>query len=389
LFQDLFPGKTSKDLINEWTPAFAGVEPQIKIEYRSVLRVCFLLKYIIMKKGFWSKLKKPARHASQLAGVAGRPIMVLAPMANVTDTAFRCIIARNGKPDVTWTEFVSVDGLLSEGKDKLLVDLRYTEAERPIVAQIFGSKPENFEKVAKMLAEMGFDGIDINMGCPDKAVVKQGAGAGCMRDPKLAQEIIYATMRGAPNLPVSVKTRIGFNKVEIDTWIPTLLETKIAALTVHLRTMKEMSKVPAHWELMPQIVGMVKAIPEEDRPILLGNGDVMTIADAEQKVAETGCDGVMFGRAIFGNPWLFDRSKPDISISERMRAMLEHTRLFEKELGHIKRFEVMKKHYKAYVNGFDGAKELRIKLMEAKDYDEVEKIVTEQYPVLTKERNLV
>src|SRR5581483_10563249 len=148
-----------------------------------------------MNRGFWDKLKKP--------------IMVLAPMANVTDAAFRTIIARYGKPDVTWTEFVSVDGLLSPGKKKLLVDLKYSESERPIVAQIFGSNPENFEKVARMLVEMGFDGIDINMGCPDKAVVKQGAGAGCIKDPKNAQEIIAATKRGAGFIPVSVKTRIG------------------------------------------------------------------------------------------------------------------------------------------------------------------------------------
>lgn len=321
-----------------------------------------------MKNNFWQKLK--------------RPIFVLAPMANVTDAAFRSIIAANGKPDVMWTEFVSVDGLLSTGVDKLKVDLRYTEAERPIVAQIFGSIPENFEKVARMLVEMGFDGIDINMGCPVKDVIKQSACADLIRHPQLAQEIVAATKRGAGNLPVSVKTRIGFHKVEIDTWIPTLLATQPAALTVHLRTVKEMSKVPAHWELMPQIVELIKLVSENDRPVLLGNGDVTTLAEAEQKVAETGCDGVMIGRGIFGNPWFFNRNKPVISISERMSAMLEHTRLFEKEFAGIKNFEVMKKHYKAYVNGFDGAKELRMQLMTAENSYEVEKIVLEHFPVL-------
>lgn len=315
-----------------------------------------------------------------------KPIFVLAPMANVTDASFRSIIARNGKPDVTWTEFVSVDGLLSAGADKLLVDLKYGENERPIVAQIFGARPENFEKVAKMLVEMGFDGIDINMGCPDKAVVKQGAGAGCIRDPKLAQEIIAATKRGAGDIPVSVKTRIGFNKVDIENWIGALLEACPAALTVHLRTMKEMSKVPAHWDLMPQIVKMVQELPEGERPVLLGNGDVMTLEEAKEKCEQTGCDGIMFGRAIFGNPWLFS-GRPQPSVSERMRAMLEHTKLFEKEFKGIKNFEVMKKHYKAYVNNFDGAKELRTKLMEAKDYADVEKIVLEHYPIL-KEKSL-
>jgi nifR3 family TIM-barrel protein len=320
-----------------------------------------------MNQGFWEKLKKP--------------IFVLAPMANVTDAAFRSIIASYGKPDVMWTEFVSVDGLLSAGREKLLVDLKFSEAERPIVAQIFGSDPAKFEKVASMLARMGFDGIDINMGCPDRAVMKQGAGGATIKDHKLALEIIAATKRGAPGLPVSVKTRIGCNKVEIETWIPALLSANLAALTVHLRTVKELSKVPAHWELMPRIME-IRHQAAGISTVILGNGDVMSLTEAEEKCAETGCDGIMIGRGIFGNPWLFDRSRPIVSISERMRAMLEHTRLFEKEFSGIKNFEVMKKHYKAYVNGFDGAKELRMKLMEAQDYDEVEKIVLEHYPVL-------
>jgi nifR3 family TIM-barrel protein len=343
-----------------------------------------------MNRGFWDKLNKP--------------IFALAPMANVTDAAFRSIIARYAKPDITWTEFVSVDGLLSEGKNKLLVDLRYSEVERPIVAQIFGANPSNFEKVAKMLVEMKFDGIDINMGCPVKDVIKQSACADLIRNPKLAQEIIKATKEGAGGIPVSVKTRIGFGKVDIDNWIPTLVETNPAAITVHLRTVKEMSKVPAHWELMSEIMQIVKSYAVAPRvslngdrnaqhslltnnvPIILGNGDVMNLEEAEQKIAETGCDGVMIGRGIFGNPWLFDRTKTLIPISERMRAMLEHTRLFEKEFTGIKNFEVMKKHYKAYVNGFDGAKELRMKLMTAESADDVEKIVIEHYPVLQKVR---
>ncbi len=338
-----------------------------------------------MQKGFWAKLKKP--------------IFALAPMANVTDAAFRSIIARYGKPDVMWTEFVPVDGLLSEGKNKLLIDLKYSEAERPIVAQIFGAVPEHFEKVSKMLVELGFDGIDINMGCPDKAVLKQKAGAACIKDPKLAQEIIAAAKQGAGEIPVSVKTRLGFNKVEIDKWIPALAETKPAAITIHLRTVKEMSKVAAHWDLMPEIVQMRNELAAET--LILGNGDVMNLEEAEQKVAETGCDGVMFGRAIFGNPWLFrnidhhrnpdasqDLKKRDpesssgLQVSERMRAMLEHTKLFEQEFTGIKNFEVMKKHFKAYVNGFDGAKELRTKLMETKNYAEVEQIVLDHYPIL-------
>lgn len=325
-----------------------------------------------MTKGFWDKLKKP--------------IFVLAPMANVTDAAFRRIIAKNGKPDVMWTEFVSVDGLLSDGQEKLLVDLQYSEEERPIVAQIFGSKPEHFYKVAQMLRQMKFDGIDINMGCPVKKVINQQSCSALIRVPALAQEIIQATKEGAGELPVSVKTRIGFGKIEFESWLPKILETEPAALTVHLRTVKEMSKVPAHWELMPAIVQIVRALPEDKQPILLGNGDVLTLADAEAKIAETGIDGVMIGRGIFGNPWMFDRSVPEISIPERMRAMLEHTKTYEQMYSnpHVtgKNFEVMKKHYKAYANNFDGAKELRIKLMEAQDYAQVEQIVLDHFPAL-------
>jgi tRNA-dihydrouridine synthase len=147
-----------------------------------------------------------------------------------------------------------------------------------------------------------------------------------------------------------------------------------------------MSKVAAHWELMPEIVKIVKDLPEDKRPILLGNGDVMTLEEGKQKVEETGCDGIMFGRAIFGNPWLFS-GRPQPAISERMQAMLTHTKLFQKEFAGIKNFEVMKKHYKAYVNGFDGAKELRTKLMEAHSYENVERIMYEHYPIL-KEKTL-
>lgn len=365
-----------------------------------------------MTFGFWKKLKKP--------------IFALAPMSNVTDAAFRFIIAKYSKyggqdieygakaslpfrsrsvggPDVMWTEFVSCDGLASKGRDKLLIDLMFTKGEHPIVAQIFGAKPENFYKTALLLQELGFDGIDINMGCPDKNVEKQGAGAALMKNPKLAQEIIRETKRGAGKLPVSVKTRIGYNKNNLSEWLPALLETEPAAIIIHARTRKEMSLVPANWDTIAEAVRIRDAYDNsKTKTLILGNGDVKDLADAKEKIKATGADGVMVGRGIFGNPWFFagchsERSKAEPknplhsglrdpsttvgmtpSVAEKLRVMVEHTYMFEKILGKHKNFDIMKKHYKAYANGFDGAKELRIKLMEgAKTAADVERIVSE------------
>lgn len=304
---------------------------------------------------FWHKLKKP--------------IFCLAPMADVTDCAFRRIIAKYGKPDIFWTEFVSADGLAHrEAQKKLLIDLKFSKGEHPIVAQLFGSNVENMEKAAKLCKKLSFDGIDINMGCPDKSIERQGAGAAMMKNPEKAKEIIQAAK--TTGLPVSVKTRIGYNKNEIETWIRELLKEDLACLTVHLRTRKEMSLVPAHWELMKTIVEIRDEMKKDT--LILGNGDVMDIREAKSKCKKYGCDGIMLGRAIFGNPWLFKGKEP--SLKEKLKVMVEHTRLFEKLLGKAKSFNIMKKHYKAYVNGFEGAKELRMKLMEGKDAKEVEDI---------------
>ncbi len=301
-------------------------------------------------------------------------------MADVTDAAFRRIIAKysrhgekDGGPDVFWTEFVSADGLMSPGREVLRHDLKYTEAERPIVAQLFGAHPDKMEGAARLCAELGFDGIDINMGCPDKSIEKQGAGACMMKNPQVAREIIRAAKRGAPNLPISVKTRIGYNKNEIETWIPELLAEDIAALTLHCRTRKEMSKVPARWEHVKEVVALRDRLGV--KTLIIGNGDVRSIEEARYKIQETGCDGVMLGRAIFGNPWLFDQSRVEIPLDEKLRVMVEHTKLYEELLGNIKSFSIMKKHYKAYVNGFPGATELREKLMSCENANEIKNTV--------------
>jgi len=318
-----------------------------------------------MNKGFWGKLEKP--------------IMAVAPMADVTDSAFRVLIAKYGKPDVMFTEFVSCDGLCSdEGRPNLLIDLQYTEKERPIVAQVFGNNPECFYKCAKLIKELGFDGIDINMGCPDKAICKQNSGAALIKNPKLAKEIIKATKRGAGKLPVSVKTRIGYTKENLKEWLIHLIEAEPAVIIVHARTKKEMSKVPADWELLGKVVKEIKKnIPADKRPIFIGNGDVKSLKEAKDKAKQYSLDGIMIGRGIFGNPWFFNPKKnlKNIKLSDKLKVLVEHTNLYEKLLGKKKAFDIMKKHFKAYVTGFDGAKELRIKLMACKNAREVKEVI--------------
>jgi len=293
---------------------------------------------------FWQELKKP--------------IIVQAPLADVTDAAFRRLIAKYsahkrtdegnvpngtfppvltkgkeqslstrgrqtvGGPDAMFTEFVAADGLIRatpEGKKKLMADLIYSEEERPIVAQLFSSNEEHMEQAAKLCVELGFDGIDINMGCPDKSIEKQGCGSAMIKTPEVAAAIIRAAKRGAGDVPVSVKTRLGYNDDEVESWIPEILAEKPAVLTVHLRTRKEMSKVPAKWERMKRVVELRDQLSPET--LILGNGDVLSLEDAKQKVSESGADGVMIGRALFGNPWFFNPAK---RLPTKLKALPTH-----------------------------------------------------------------
>lgn len=318
-------------------------------------------------ESFWTRLPKP--------------FFILAPMADVTDAAYRSLIAAKGKPDVTWTEFVSADGLyytrekkgIPDDENPLMRDLIFTDAERPIVAQLFSSNPETMTYASKLCEELGFDGVDINMGCPDKSIEKQGCGAAMIKDPQKAKEILEAAR--VSGLPVSVKTRIGYNEEAIDAWLGFLLEQNLPALTVHLRTRKEMSQVPAHWELMPRIVALRDQI--SPGTLILGNGDVADKADAAQKIAETGCDGVMIGRGIFGNPWVFmGRTLDDTTPAERLAALLSFAHAFEK-MRPAKSFHLVRKHVKAFATGFEGAAELRAKLMETASAAEMETVLAE------------
>jgi nifR3 family TIM-barrel protein len=313
-------------------------------------------------QSFWAQLPKP--------------FFVQAPMEDVTDAAFRALIARFGAPHVMFSEFTSADGLVlapESGQKVLRRKLRYSPEERPIVAQLFSAVPERMERAAAITAELGFDGIDINMGCPAREVVATGCGAGLIQTPPLAQEVIRAAQRGAHGLPISVKTRIGYNVDETETWVPALLSTGIAALTIHARTRDEMSDVPARWDRVKRAVEIRDALGAET--VILGNGDVRDVAHGRELAKETGCDGVMLGRAIYGNPWLYAGPTAPPTPEERIEALAEHIRLFQELIADTLNFAVMKKHFKAYISGWDNAKELRVRLMETTTAEEALEIL--------------
>ncbi len=310
---------------------------------------------------FWNELK--------------RPIYILAPMEDVTDTVLRQVIARCGKPAVFFTEFTNVEGMFSKGERHVTQRLRYTEAERPLVAQIWGTRPENFYKAAKKLIDMGFDGIDLNMGCPASGVMQKGACSGLINNRPLAKEIIDATKEGAAGvIPVSIKTRLGFRAIDFS-WIAFVLEQNPAVLTVHARTVSEMSKVPAHWDRLKTVVDMRNAM--NSATLIVGNGDIKSLGDAQQKVAEAGADGAMIGRGIFDNPFLFSGNitLSDKTPQEKMQLLLDHMHLWIDTWEDSKHFPILRKFFKVYANGFPGAQDLRMQLMETQSPEETEQIV--------------
>lgn len=309
---------------------------------------------------FWQQLKKP--------------IFVLAPMEAVTDFAFREIFAKYGKPDVMFTEFINVDGLThKEGFEKLKIDLKFSNNQRPIVAQIWGRDPEKFYKAACIIADMKFDGIDINFGCPQDKEIAQKTCAALIREPNLAGEIIEAVINGSAGLPVSVKTRIGYSKTdEMQDWISHLLKYPISALTLHARTKQEKSKVPAHWEKIKEAV----SIRDKDKKtLIIGNGDIKSREEGLERIKETGCDGVMIARGAFGNPWLFRQDNYKPTLKDRFEVLLEHAKLFTDTFKDQKSFFVMRKNFKAYASGFEGASELRLKLMQVENMNQTEQIL--------------
>jgi nifR3 family TIM-barrel protein len=311
---------------------------------------------------FWQKLNKP--------------IIASAPMAGVTDVVFRRVLAKYGKPDVMFTEFVSCAGLCSGGKERLSVQLKYDKSERPIVAQLFGSVPEHFYISAKICKDLGFDGIDINMGCPDKSVIKQKAGSRLINEFELVSEIIKATKDGASDLPVSVKTRLGYESTdEAAAWFTHLLNQSPAVVSVHGRTKKQGYAGEVDWDKIEMVKKMAFKISPET--LIIGNGNVLNVLDAETKAKKYDLDGIMIGRGMLLDPLVFNKEKSiqDLNLEERKNFLLKHAEIFIKIYKDSKGFYDLRKFYKTYISDFTDAKELRAEMMKANNLEELKKIL--------------
>ena len=346
-----------------------------------------------------------------------KPIIGLSPMDGVTDPAFRFIVARHGQPDVQVTEFINVDEVCYSG-EPAWQQLQYAEIERPIVAQIYGADPDKFYQVAQVACELGFDGVDINMGCPSKNVSARGCGAALIRNPPLAREIIRAVQAGVTDwaaghrietigllpkvvervlrlasgrecarprqpVPVSVKTRLGYDAVVIEDWVSVLLEERPEVISIHGRTLAQMYRGRADWGAIARAAELIR----ETSTLVLGNGDVESLHDLVTRVRETQVHGVLIGRRALGNPWIF-RGKEwakgegkgegdavgSVPLSERFQVALEHARYFE-SLGGASRFAAMRKHLGWYCTGFFKAAEVRSQMFRATSSQDVERIL--------------
>jgi tRNA-dihydrouridine synthase len=315
-----------------------------------------------------------------------KPIIALAPMEDVTDTVFREVVlsvSDLNALNVVFTEFTSTDGLCHEkGRPKVIERLLVNASEiqllksrnTKLVAQIWGGDPEKFRLSAKMISEMNlFDGIDINMGCPAKKVVKNKSCANLINYPDLAKEIIYATAEST-HLPVSVKTRIGFSRIVTDEWISHLLETKPKAITIHGRTRKMMSNGPALWDEIGKAVNLRNRLGTET--VILGNGEVFSYADALNRIEEYGVDGVMVGTGVFKNPWMFNTEPVEVTVNHRIELMRKHISLYQNTWGNGKDYNVLKRFFKIYLNGFSNAAHWRDAFMRAHGYDEALILIT-------------
>ena len=315
-----------------------------------------------MKENFWSELP--------------RPFFILAPMEDVTDIVFRHVVSEAARPDVFFTEFTNTESYCHpEGIHSVRGRLTFSEDEQPMVAHIWGDKPEQFRKMSIGLKEMGFKGIDLNMGCPVANVAKKGKGSGLILRPERAAEIIQATKEGG--LPVSVKTRLGYYEIdEWKDWLKHVFEQDIANLSIHLRTRREMSKVDAHWELIEAI----KTMRDEIAPhtLLTINGDIPDRQKGLELANKYGVDGVMIGRGIFHNPFAFEKEPREHTSEELLDLFRLHLSLYEKYSNEeTQQFKALRRFFKIYVRGIKGARQLRHQLMSTETVDEARALLDE------------
>ncbi|MFT3658052.1 MULTISPECIES: tRNA dihydrouridine synthase [Staphylococcus] len=315
-----------------------------------------------MKENFWRELP--------------RPFFVLAPMEDVTDVVFRHVVSEAGRPDVFFTEFTNTESFCHpEGVHSVRGRLTFTEDEQPIVAHIWGDKPEHFREMSIGMAEMGFKGIDLNMGCPVANVATKGKGSGLILRPETAAEIIQSSKAGG--LPVSVKTRLGYSEIdEWREWLKHVFKQDIANLSIHLRTRREMSKVDAHWEL----IGEIKQLRDEIAPdtLLTINGDIPDRKTGLELAEKHGIDGIMIGRGIFHNPYAFEKEPREHTSAELLDLLRLHLDLFDKYSQEETRlFKPLRRFFKIYVRGIRGASELRHQLMSTNTTDEARELLDE------------
>jgi len=304
-----------------------------------------------------------------------KPFFILAPMEDVTDVVFRHVISAAARPDAFFTEFTNTESYCHpEGRNNVRDRLTFTDDEQPIVAHIWGDQPELFKKMSIDMKKLGFQGIDLNMGCPAHNVAPRGKGAGLIRRSDVAADIIQATKESG--LPVSVKTRLGYVDVnEWRDWLGHLFEQNITNLSIHLRTRRDMSKVEARWDLIPEIKKLRDEIAPET--LLTINGDIPDRTTGLKLVEKYGVDGVMIGRGVFKNPFAFEEEKQQHSVSELLKLFMLHLDLHDKYLidGEPRPFKPLRRFFKIYIRGFRGANELRQQLMETTSTDEVRRIV--------------
>ncbi len=303
-----------------------------------------------------------------------KPFFILAPMEAVTDIVFRKVVKNAAEPDIYFTEFTNATGWVNAGEIAVGGRLDKAEDEHPIVAQLWGSIPEDIEQLAKHCAEQGYDGIDINMGCPDKSAIKSGGGAALIKNTELASQIIEAAKQSG--LPISVKTRLGFSQInEYKSWIKFLLSQDIVALTVHLRTKSEMSKVPAHFELLTDIVQIKNEVAPNT--LIIANGDILDRQHGQELIDTHKIDGIMIGRGVFNNPFVFENESKLHTKEELLGLLNLHLDLYDERGERKRKFETLKRFFKIYIRDFDGASTLRHELMQTKTTDEVRVLLNE------------